>query len=333
MSTHPTAAAMRNGLFEIPDFRFESGESIDRLRLGYSIHGQMNARRDNVILVMPGTSHDRHGVLGHVGVDRAFDTDRFCVVCSDSIGGGASSGPADGLRGAFPRYSIRDMVHAQHRMVREGLGLGDTPLHAVAGVSMGAFQSLEWVIHHPESVRKAVLIVPAWRSGQVIRNATRRMIDFIELDARWQAGAYTEQPVQGLGAAGRHYFAWTVTDAYLEAIGEAAEDEAGIIGERFAQWDAWSIVRRYQASGAHDVSAPFGGDLQAALARVRAQVLVLPCTQDRLLGIESARQIAQGIASAELAEIDSPTGHLAYRPIPGAAASDFITQRVRAFLD
>jgi len=91
-------------------------------------------------------------------------------------------------------------------------------------------------------------------------------------------------------------------------------------------------VRRYQASSAHDVSAPFGGDLQAALARVRAQVLVLPCTQDRLLGIESARQIAQGIRSAELAEIDSPTGHLAYRPIPGAPASDFITQRVRAFL-
>ena len=323
---------MKDDLFEIPDFRFESGESIDRLRIGYTVHGQMNARRDNVILVMPGTSHDRNGVLGHVGPGRAFDTDRFCVVCSDSIGGGRSSQPADGLRGAFPRYSIRDMVHAQHRLVSEGLGLGDTPLLAVAGVSMGAFQSLEWVIHYPESVRKAVLIVPAWRSGQVIRNATRRMIDFIELDARWQDGAYIEQPVKGLGAAGRHYFAWTVTDAYLEAIGEAAEDEAQIIGERFAQWDAWSIVRRYQASSAHDVSAPFGGDLQAALARVRAQVLVLPCTQDRLLGIDSARQIAQGIRAAELAEIDSPTGHLAYRPIPGAPASDFITQRVRAFL-
>lgn len=320
------------GVFELGPFRFESGETLDRLRIGYLMLGRMNAARDNVVLILPGTSNLRHSPLDYVGPGLAFDTDRFCVVSTDSIGGGTSSQPADGLRGRFPRYGIRDMVHAQRELVRRGLGLGDTPLAAVAGASMGAFQCLEWAIHHPRSVRSAVLLVPATRAGQVIRQTTKRMAEMIRLDPRWREGDYVEPPLDGLRLAGRHYFSWTVSDEYLEATGPAVEAQAQAVGERFAQWDAWSLLRRYECSTAHDVGLPFDGDIEAALARVRARLLVLPCRQDRLLGLEEGRRIAAGVAGARLVEIDSPLGHMAWRPVPGSPATTLVTRAVRDFL-
>ncbi|HPU53599.1 MAG TPA: alpha/beta fold hydrolase [Burkholderiaceae bacterium] len=319
-------------VFDLPDFKFENGQTLPLLRIAHVIYGRMNAARDNVILIMPGTSNTRLSVEASIGPGRAFDTDRYCVVSSDAIGGGGSTQPGDGLRGRFPEYGIRDMVRAQVALVRDGLGLGETPLAAVAGASMGAFQALEWVIHHPGTARAAILQVPATRAGQVIRQTTRRMREMIELDPQWRGGQYTEQPLDGLRLAGRHYHAWTVTDAYLEAQGEAVEAEAIAVGERFAQWDAWSLIRRYQASSRHDVAQPFGGDLMQALSRITARLLVLPCLQDRLLGIEEGRRIAAGVPGARCEEIDSLRGHMAWRPVPGAAETEFTTRHIRDFL-
>ena len=200
------------GVHTIEGFRFESGELIDALRVGYVAYGRLAPARDNLLLLMPGTGNVRYSALGHVGPGRAYDTDRYCVVCTDAIGGGASSQPADGLRERFPRYTIRDMVRAQQQLVRDGLGLGSTPAAVIAGASMGAFQALEWVVGAPGTARKAVLLVPGWRGGHVLALATARMIEMIELDARWNGGAYDAPPLDGLRAAGRHYFPWTVTD-------------------------------------------------------------------------------------------------------------------------
>lgn len=321
------------GVFSLKDFRFESGQVLPRLDVAYAAYGKLNAAKDNLLLLVPGTGNVRHSALGHVGPGRAYDTDHYCVVCTDSIGGGLSSRPSQGLRGAFPGYRIRDMVRAQHALVREGLGLGETPVAVLAGASMGAFQALEWLVNLPGTVRDAVMLVPGWRSGNVIHLTTSRMFDIIRLDARWKGGNYTEPPVDGLRAAGRHYFPWTVTDAYLEAIPrEQAEAEASAAGDWFAHWDAWDLTHRYQASTAHDISASYGRDLHQALRRVDARVLVMPCAQDRLLGVEGARQMAEGIRTAHYAEIDSLKGHLAWRAVAGSPQTRFVTREIRAFL-
>jgi len=325
-------APYTEGIWESGPFTFESGETLERLRIGYSVHGQMNAARDNVVLLMPGSSHDRRGMFGHIGPDRAFDTRRFCVVSSDALGLGLSSKPSDGLQGQFPRYGIRDLVRAQRAMVREGLGLGDTPLAAVGGTSMGAFQTLEWIVNFPGSANAAVLMVPADRAGQVIRSAMQRMLDILALDPNWDGGRCMQPPTEGLRLVGRHYHAWAVTDAYIESRGAAFEDEARGTGDRYATMGAWDVIRRYQCSSAHDVSAPFDGDLQAALSHVTARVLLLPCVQDRLLGIEHSRVLAAGLNRVENAEIDSHLGHMAWRPQPGSAETEFLIRTVRAFL-
>ena len=61
-------------------------------------------------------------------------------------------------------------------------------------------------------------------------------------------------------------------------------------------------------------------------------MLLLPCAQDRLLGLQGAHEIAAGIAHAHCSHIDSPLGHLAWRAQPGSPQTRFVTREVRAFL-
>lgn len=317
--------------FVIPRFQFETGETLTDLRVGYVTHGRLNTARDNAILVSPGTANTRHSADGYIGPGKAFDTNRFFVIAVDGIGAGTSSKPQDGLMGEFPRYTVRDMVRAAHALVTEGLGLDR--LAAAAGASMGAFQSLEWGVMFPEVPARIVLLVPAAASGNIMRGVVRNMIEAIGMDTAWNDGRYTAPPLRGLEAAGRLYFPWTVADAWLESLpANVLEREIATTVQRAQAWDAWNLIRRYQASAAHDVAVPFGGDLAAALGRVRAPTLVLPSSSDRLLGLASARTIARHVANSTYEEIPSERGHLGWRAIEGTPETTFIHQRVTAFL-
>lgn len=334
MISHTSRPVAHEGVFTLRNFTFESGQTLAELTIGYVRYGELNARRDNLLLILPGTGNLRHSVIEHIGPGRAYDTDHYCVISTDAIGGGASSKPADGLGEAFPDYSIRDMVHAQVQLVKEGLHLGQQPIAVLAGASMGAFQALEWIIHYPDMVEAAVLLVPDWHASHSFKLATQRMIDIVKLDSRWNNGRYQLQPVDGLSLAGKYYFAWTVTDQYIaETDFNVIEQEAIAAGNWFASWDAWSLLKRYQASSRHDVSVPFKGQLNNALGSIKARTLVLPCTQERLLSLEGAKQIAAGIHDARFAAVDSSKGHLAWRAVPGSPQTKSITWTIRDFLN
>lgn len=315
-------------------FTFESGETLDAMRVGFVTHGQLNEQGKNAVLVLPGTANTRHSFDGYIGAGRAIDTSRYFVIAVDAIGGGTSSQPEEGLGMRFPRYSVRDMVHAQHAFLVEAFERRLFPLHAVVGASMGAFQALEWAIGYPDLMHRTVLLVPSARIGNIFRMVARHMAEIIALDPRWNGGEYAEQPVDGLRAAGRFYYPWTVTDDHLEGLSaQALERELAASGERFARWDAWSLIRRYQASSGHDVSAPFGGDLARALAEVRARTLIMPSATDRLLGTEGARAIARHVHGARYLEISSRCGHFGWRPIAGSSEAATISREIAAFLN
>lgn len=315
---------------ELGRFEFEAGGALENLKLGYVTHGKLNAARDNAILLVPGTANTRHSADGYIGKGNALDPETHFIIAVEAIGSGTSSQPADGLRGGFPRYNIRDLVRSQCALVR---ALGIARLKAVIGASMGGFQGLEWAIHAPERVESAILIVPAARAGNIFRTVVRTALEAVRLDPLWQNGDYTAQPKAGLRAAGRIYYPWTVTDAYLDALdGDTLERDIANTTERAAQWDAWNFIRRYECSASHDVTAPFGGDLQRALSRVRSRLLVLPTTTDRLLGTANARAIAQGVPGAEYFEVPSERGHLGWRGIAGTPETAFIAEKVRNFL-
>jgi homoserine O-acetyltransferase len=324
----PVAAAQP---FTVYDFAFEDGSILPDLRLAYDTQGTLSPAQDNAILLMPGAITDRHAFDPLVGPGKMFDTDRYFVITIDPLGGGESSSPADGLGQDFPRYTIRDMMEAQHALVSRGLGI--TRLRALVGASMGSFVALEWGIHHPESLAGLILLAPSPRADA----GSRLIIDLISatiaLDPEWQGGRYAHNPVEGLRHAGMLLYPWVVSTEYLERISrrDLAKDlDAAARG--FAEWDANGLVLRFAAYRAHDVAAPYEGDMRAALARVAAPTLLLASTSDRLVGVGGARRIRDGIRQATYAEIPSDLGHRAVRALPGTSEGDSIDRQVRGFL-
>ena len=188
-ASHPRS---RTQVHVIPEFSFENGQRLRDMKVGYVTRGQLNAARSNAVLVTHATNGLRNSFNVFIGPGKALDTDRYFVVTVDGIGGGLSSSPKDGLGTSFPRYTIRDMVRAQHDLIARGLGLPG--LLAVGGPSMGSFQALEWGIHYPDFVRGLILIVPAAKSDAQFQMLADTMIATVQLDPAWQGGEWTDQP-------------------------------------------------------------------------------------------------------------------------------------------
>jgi homoserine O-acetyltransferase/O-succinyltransferase len=317
--------------FLLYDFEFENGSVLPELRVAYETQGKLNAGRDNAILLVHGTMGDRHAFDSAIGPGKTFDTEKNFVITVDAIGGGDSSSPKDGQGQDFPRYTIRDMMAAQHALVSRGLEL--STLRAVGGSSMGSFVSLEWGIHHPEMVRSLILLVPSPKAEANFQLTIDLMTSVIALDPEWQGGRYTHNPVEGLRLAGMLCYPWLVSAPYLDRVpAKRLAKEVEEIARSFGNWDANSLVLRYAASRAHDVSAPFGGDMTTALAQITAPTLILPSASDRLLGLDGAGRIRDGVKQASYAEIPSDLGHRAARPAGGTPEGDFIDRQIRAFL-
>lgn len=323
---------MREAVHVIPEFRFECGATLRDMKVGYTTQGALNRTKDNAVLVTHGTSANRHTFDTYIGPGKAFDTDRYFVIAVDAIGGGTSSSPKDGLGTDFPRYTIRDMVKAQHDLAIRGLGLPG--LLATGGSSMGAFQALEWGIHHPDFVRGLLLLVPAARAPANIKAVIDTMYEVVQLDPDWNDGRYTRNPTRGLAAAGMIFSTWFVSDAYLETLDTAAyQDALTIMAKAFVQWDAVSLMWRYLASREHDVSRPFGGDMKKALGLVRAKTLVMPSAADRVLPLFGAHELRDGIPGAIYKEIPSILGHMAQNPFDSSKPEHrFVERTIAEFL-
>jgi homoserine O-acetyltransferase len=313
------------------DFEFENGSVLPELRVAYETHGSLNPGHDNAILLVHGTSGNRHAFDTVIGPGKTFDTDKYFVITVDAIGGGDSSSPKDGLGQDFPRYTIRDMMAAQHALVTRGLEL--TTLRAVGGSSMGSFVSLEWGIHHPEMVRSLILLVPSPKAEANFQLTVDLMTSVIALDPQWAGGRYTHNPVDGLRLAGMLYYPWVVSTAYLDRIpAQRRAKELEESARSYARWDANSLVFRYAASRGHDAAAPFAGDMAAALSQIAAPTLILPSASDRLLGLAGARLIRDSVKHASYAEIPSDLGHRAGRAAPDTPEGHFVDQQIRSFL-
>ena len=329
----PTARAQTEAVYPLGRFAFENGGEIPDMKVGYVTWGTLNAAKSNAILLVPGTSANRRGYEGHIGPGKTFDTDKYFVIGADPIGGGTSSQPKDGLGTAFPRYTIRDMVRAQHEMIAKGLGI--THLLAVGGGSMGSFQTVEWGINFPDEMSGLIMIVPAARSDYHFAAVVDAFAAMVTLDPKYQDGKYTENPVEGIRRAALIYFPWVVSDEYLATLDEAAYEagkKAG--GDRWVKdWDANSMLSRYFASRNFDASKPFGGDMMKALGQITAPVLLLPSMTDRTIPGYLTRELYRGLrGKVTYAEIPSIRGHSAGSAPAGTAEYAYVSEKIRLFL-
>ena len=199
----------------------QSGAVLGPVTLAYETYGELNEKRNNVILICHALSGDAHvaahpGVGGEkpgwwnavVGPGCAIDTNHYFVICSNVLGGcGGSTGPSSlnprtgrpyGL--TFPIITVADMVEAQRRLL-DALGVNE--LMAVMGGSLGGMQALQWSVSYPDRVRSVIVLATTARvSAQAIAlNEVARQA--IYADPAWNHGDYYggHAPSAGLAVA------------------------------------------------------------------------------------------------------------------------------------
>ena len=188
--------APREGSWVVRDFRFHTGEVLPELRLHYTTVG---APAGEPVLVLHGTTGSGTGMLSPgfagelFGAGQPLDASRYYIILPDAVGTGKSTKPSDGLRARFPKYNYDDMVHAQHRLVTEHLGVRH--LRLVIGNSMGGMQTWMWAQKYPGLMDIAVPMasLPTEMSG---RNwmMRRLLVESIRRDPEYMDGNYAKQP-------------------------------------------------------------------------------------------------------------------------------------------
>ncbi len=191
------------GSYVLKDFHFADGKTLPELRLHYHALGQ--PRRDargvvrNAVLILHGTTGSGKQFLNKIFAGELFnkgqplDASRYYIILPDNIGHGLSSKPSDGLHARFPNYGYRDMIHAQHRLLTEGLHVNH--LRLVMGTSMGGMHSWLWGEMYPDFMDALLPLasLPTQISGRN-RIWRRMIIDTIRTDPEWKNGDYTAQP-------------------------------------------------------------------------------------------------------------------------------------------
>ncbi|MCI0475960.1 MAG: homoserine O-acetyltransferase, partial [Anaerolineales bacterium] len=199
--------------------QLDSGETLGPIALAYETYGALNADRSNAILICHALSGDAHaagitpdGKIGWwddcIGPGKAFDTNKYFVICSNVLGGcqgstGPSSiNPQTGKPFAlgFPVITIADMVRAQCYLIDH---LRIEKLLAVVGGSMGGMQALQWTVRYPERVRAALPLATTARHSPMLIAFSEVGRQAIYADPNWRNGDYYDdaRPNTGLALA------------------------------------------------------------------------------------------------------------------------------------
>src|SRR4051794_38854383 len=107
------------------DLRLESGETIRDCSIGYRTFGKLNAEKSNVVLFPTWASGTTEQLESNIGKGRVVDDSKYYVIAIDALGNGVSSSPSNSNlqpRMRFPRFTVRDMVNAEHTVVTKVLG-------------------------------------------------------------------------------------------------------------------------------------------------------------------------------------------------------------------
>lgn len=186
----------QEGNWIAPEFSFSNGEKLKDLRIHYYTLGD---RSKPAVLLLHGTNQPISALLAKgfggelFGPGQPLDSSKYFIIMPESIGSGKSSKPSDGLRMKFPTFDYNDMVQAQYRLLKEGLGINH--LRLVIGYSMGGMQTWIWGEKYPTMMDALVPMAsqPNELSG---RNwmMRRMLIESIKNDPAWDNGNYRQQP-------------------------------------------------------------------------------------------------------------------------------------------
>ncbi len=327
----------------IRDFRLSGGAMLAEARIAYLALGRLAPDGRNAVLVTHGYTSGPRMIEGGesasegswarlIGPGRPIDTDRYFVVASNMLGSSfgstnaASIDPATGrpYGPRFPELTVGDIVAAQKDLLA---ALGVRHLRAVVGPSYGGFQAFQWAVDYPEFMHGIVPVVTGLRSPV---SRIEPLLEQLARDPNWNGGDYYDRG--GVIGTTTGMRIETLKGYGLEAgLAErfpdpaAREAELGRIARAWAeQFDANSLVILRKAMLRYDVAA--------RLSRIRARVLYVLSSTDKLFPPSLAPEVmgalqAAGVA-AEYVALESAFGHLA-----SGLDADKWAPALRAFLD
>jgi homoserine O-acetyltransferase/O-succinyltransferase len=326
------------------DLRLESGETIVDYRQSFVTHGRLDAARANAILICASLTGSHHRLDFLIGPGKALDPERWFIVATDPIGNGLSTSPSNSAAqpgAGFPRYVVRDMVDAQHRLLTEHLDVAH--VHAIVGASMGGMQALQWAVSRPTFMDRIVAMTPMARTHPWSAMVTATARACLMADPAWTGAAFDGGPVRGWRAyAGLMNTLVMKTPAGVSSACVGWEAEAdlphrwfdGVSAELLrVGFDAQDYLHQSRAYDAHDVGTTPGvaGGTDAALRTIRAESLILAPALDLFNPADCARDAAALIPRATFVEIPSIEGHLA-ASATSAADVGFLNATIAAFL-
>lgn len=316
---------------KIGDVGLEDGEVLKDVTIAYQSWGELNAKKDNAILVnhaMTGWSDVAGWWPSMVGPGLPFDTNKYFVVCPNVIGGcqgstGPSSLAPDGKRygSRFPSLTIRDMVKAE---IQFSDALGIEKYRLAVGPSLGGMRSLEWAVQLPHRVGAICTIgSSAVATGDQIGTWSIEL-RAIKTDPNFNNGDYYEQdagPIAGMGIARRIAHLTYRTEAEMDirfgrelqgddtgryAVESYLDHQADKLAHRF---DANTYIALTEAMISHDIGRGRGG-VAAALESISVPVVAVSIDTDRLFPVRLQAEIADFAPhAAPLVTISSPFGH------------------------
>lgn len=320
--------------FDLPSpFSLRRGGTLSHARLAFETWGAPDAGASNAILILTGLSPSAHAASSAgdpspgwweamIGPGKAIDTNRWFVICVNSLGsckgstGAASENPATGnpYRLSFPDLCLEDIAVSSHALLQH---LGVTSLRALIGPSMGGMSCLAFAVLYPGFAPNVLLISTAPHSlpfATAIRSLQR---ECIRSDPHWLDGNYERDawPEKGFRLARklgmvtyRSAQEWRgrfgrkrVGDAPSTSFGREFEVEAYLDAhaDRFVgSFDPNCYLYLSRAMDWFDL-ADHGGAVDIALGRMKVRrALVIGVPSDILFPIEQQREIAEGLRAA-----------------------------------
>ena len=339
-----------SGDYGTSDFVMRRGARLAEVQLAYESWGTIAANHDNVIVVFTGLSSSAHASSSAqdssrgwwefmIGPGKPLDTNRFYVICFNSLGSCfGSTSPASinpqtqhayGLD--FPVLCIEDIAKAAHHAL---LDLGINHVHAVVGGSMGGMSALAYALQFPGEMDYLITLSAASRALPFTIAVRSLQREIIRCDPQWLEGRYHPQqmPRKGMMLARKlGLMSYRASQEWRDRFdrarvaperrhGKMFEMEFEI--ESYLEYNAAKFVSNFDANSylylSHSMDlfdvADHGGSVNAGLARIEAKKIpVLGVQGDILFPIEQQRELYNGLKKAgkdvKLIEIPSIYGH------------------------
>jgi homoserine O-acetyltransferase len=305
------ALAQEQRFANIGDLKLQNGGVIRNCRIGYRTFGQLNAGKSNVIVFPTWAGGTTEQLQSNIGSGKLVDSTKYFVVAIDALSNGISSSPSNSRlqpRMKFPKFTLRDTVESQHKLLTEVLHIDH--VKAVVGISMGGMQAFQWLVSYPRFMEKAVPIVGSPRLAPYDLLLWQAQIEALMRDRDWNGGNYTRNPARALDFAFGELLLTTPSDYNRRKTREQTLNDLEKARADAKRFDANDKIRQDQAMMALDVSRDFGGSLERAARAVEAKLLVVVAKFDHVVTPGPATEFAS-LLGAKLLTLESDCGHLA----------------------